>query len=842
MRNYLRHELEAAYDLLEHYQCDVEAIAEYVKHRDFVKLKNRAFPMLVAKLPGDLKGQPGDVLSILSWSVAVECGLLDRQLKRDIKATAERKGSHALVGLSDADSLLFYEKDPTPEAEDAFERYVRARWPMIVFSLDPFVDQQNIADAYSLRRDLQLALAFSFATGKISFSQLYQFNRKIEQDSETIALNRTVTAFSHGDETFGWRFYPRFQNPPPERSNFQVLGNMLIRGGPGRNYQMNNSKLESGMRELTAVIIMPSFLERVRFDVTGNWFPLHDPDEMEVPTSRMIEQGRQVLELRRSLETPEICEHYRSDDLDRLKVRVDQLEAMLPMQTRRVQVPYENALGGFQLFTPGSTALVPEVTGFEGVDTVEEGKATDIMIFGRHFSLHETKVVVGGKVLVPDDAIPATTKSLGSTQVDIVSREVVHLKLPADVRPTLIRNVADNELAKAGKLKPTPYVELFLATPTGLSNRLLIPYKPKDPPSSASAEPSGTIEAGYVLLDDTLKIQGSITPSHPITSQKAAAADSKVTFNQAIVLNQTSTVDPQSGAKQPSAGKELQPVHPGDGTEKAKTFTVTPLSYASWEKIRIMSTQPPASDADTIDVEFRFPVERDVYISVKASDVAYKDGSYLIPADSLTKLAGDFLRKLDAYGKLVGKEGTTEVVSKWVLITPKGPDKPPKATHNSLKVSILLFTEPAPPVPKDPKNTATPTVGSGMKPDGTAAGGGEIDGQTSHRPGAPSTKPDPALARMSHESWAPSPEPATFRSVERLPAPAPATSSVATRPCAVTPKFGQSASPVAQRPPSNPRATRPAATKTQTAAAPLAAPDSTPPPRRSILSRIMGKP
>ena len=79
--------------------------------------------------------------------------------------------------------------------------------------------------------------------------------------------------------------------------------------------------------------------------MTGNWFQLHDPDKMQIPTERMMEQSRKVVELSRALENPEICDQYRPDDLDRLKVRVDQIEAMLPMQTHRVQVPYENAPG-----------------------------------------------------------------------------------------------------------------------------------------------------------------------------------------------------------------------------------------------------------------------------------------------------------------------------------------------------------------------------------------------------------------------------------------------------------------------------------------------------------------
>src|SRR5262249_44875845 len=154
---------------------------------------------------------------------------------------------------------------PYPEqaAEERFEQYVTKRWPIITFALDPVTDEQNIADASSVVRDLQLALAFAFSTGQINFNQLTQYQRRVAVDSEAILLNRTVTAFAHGNDTFGFRFTPRYQNPPLERSNFQALTNQLIKGSQGRNYQLKNSKLEAGQRELTAIVVMPSFLHGV---------------------------------------------------------------------------------------------------------------------------------------------------------------------------------------------------------------------------------------------------------------------------------------------------------------------------------------------------------------------------------------------------------------------------------------------------------------------------------------------------------------------------------------------------------------------------------------------------
>ena len=39
---------------------------------------------------------------------------------------------------------------------------------------------------------------------------------------------------------------------------------------------------------------------------------------------------------------------------------------MLPMQSRVVQLPFDNSASGFDLFSDGATALVPELTGFTG--------------------------------------------------------------------------------------------------------------------------------------------------------------------------------------------------------------------------------------------------------------------------------------------------------------------------------------------------------------------------------------------------------------------------------------------------------------------------------------------
>lgn len=400
-------------------------------------------------------------LGHLCWAVAIEVGLLDARFKRDIARTLDAEGMPVPEPHS---YILFHpclpqQMDPDPRR--IFEQYIKTRWKIITFALDPTTDEQNILDAFSLRRDLQLALSFAFSTGRLSFSQLNSFRRRLEQDAETIALNRTVTASAHGNDVFGWRFQPRYQNPPNQKTNFGVLASTLISGGPGPDYGTRKSKLETGQRELTAVVVIPSFLTRARFLTTGNWFKLTDPEHLVVPTRRMLEQGRQVGDLRGNLGL--ICDshRYRPGDMRQIAAKVEQLEAMLPMQSRVVRLPYDESIAGFDLFVDGAEALVPRLFGYQGAWGITKGKTTSILVSGKNISIQETKVVAGGRPLQADD-------------VDIISRSYLRLRIPGDVDSTDLKVSGPNN---------QKFVEVFLSTPNGISDRLLIPYDDGEKPS-----------------------------------------------------------------------------------------------------------------------------------------------------------------------------------------------------------------------------------------------------------------------------------------------------------------------------------------------------------------------
>lgn len=339
VRTFLRHELEAAYDLMEGRIRDkpelailddvpyMENLADMVFARKFEGPKGarvddiheernefyNLYESFAHRIPGNLRFRP---VGILAWGIAIEATLMNRQLQEHMKQV---KGADGYLAPPEVASMQFYVTNPPPEVVTTFENYVKARWPMITFALEPILAEQNIEDDYSRVRNLQLAIAFALSSGRLTFRQAINFTRQLQYEAQTIALNQTVASFAHGNDTFGWRFSPRYQNPPDE-SNLRTMTNLLIWGGPGPNYGIKNSKMEPGMRELSAVVVMPSFVRGMRLDVSGDWFRLNDPDERKLHTARTVELGRKINEARSALDVACKCGQYRPEDVERLRI------------------------------------------------------------------------------------------------------------------------------------------------------------------------------------------------------------------------------------------------------------------------------------------------------------------------------------------------------------------------------------------------------------------------------------------------------------------------------------------------------------------------------------------
>ncbi len=406
--------------------------------------------------------------------------ILNGQIKSDMKVMAERKG----LVMDEAELLDFDCFNPDDLAKSFFTDYVQAKWPIQVFSLDPAIDQQNEADSLSRRSDLQVALAQSVANGTTELNQALQYARKIEQEFATIGLNRTAVGFNAGATTFGWKFYPRFQTPPPQ-NNPQRIGSLILNGAPSRRYDMAQRRIEPGPRECVALVVAPNFVPSLRMTTTTNWFDLtpnmHHGNE-KISNADMIRLGRQITMARHAFQR--LCDdgHYRPGDIERLQDRITQLENMLPTQTMDIQLPFEGDWYGMELFASDGARLAPKLFMWYGEPaspstvkvkrelgpdlktvkaTYEDGTIRSVFLIGQGFSIAETKVIVGG-VPVPSEF------------VELMSRNILRIQIPTDAASIKIEGEHPREV-----------IDVHVATPNGVSNHLYvdtISEKPKSKP------------------------------------------------------------------------------------------------------------------------------------------------------------------------------------------------------------------------------------------------------------------------------------------------------------------------------------------------------------------------
>ncbi len=150
---------------------------------------------------------------------------------------------------------------------------------------------------------------------------------------------------------------------------------------------------------------------------------------------------------------------YEEGEVDRLLARVDQLGHELSLQSMRVEVPYENTAGGFELFNVGITELAPELVGFYGAPGVNPNGPTTLFLVGDGFSVHDTRVIAGGQ----------------SADFRLISRQLIEATLPSGLQV-----INDGDMREA--------VDVHVASPYGVSAHLLIPLAP-----SAASLPGGQL-------------------------------------------------------------------------------------------------------------------------------------------------------------------------------------------------------------------------------------------------------------------------------------------------------------------------------------------------------------
>lgn len=495
VRSFLDEELQAAYDLLSQAElADVWPelpswnLASLIRMRraaEIEQFRDRFFAMLD-------QPEPLTTTAVLAWGIVVESALLDAQLADDMQRTD--------CGTSlPAEAGPFFGPFPSPQARMAFNHYVQARWPLHVFALDPVVQEQNIEDSYARRRETQIAMAMAFASGRMSAAALARFTRRLETDMATLALNRTAVGFSHGSDTFGWRFYPRVQSPPT-RGAFATFTETLC--GPSADADLGTRQLEPGIRECTAILVMPSFVPAVNFDVRTNWFSLAHPRCTEPSLEEAVACSQMIATLRTSTAggVPLGC-NLPTTAVRPLLRRVEQLDRELPLQTLSSQLPYENTAGGFELFSAGTTALAPELLGWYGAPGIDPDGTTSLFLIGRGFSVHDTSLIAGGR------PVPITLISRDVLRADIPSGVATLPAIPYEPpQPTLAPRSprAVEELPAPDQASATSsitvrcpdplascnrgeVVDLHLATPYGVTSHMLIPVARRLPGASRLA-------------------------------------------------------------------------------------------------------------------------------------------------------------------------------------------------------------------------------------------------------------------------------------------------------------------------------------------------------------------
>lgn len=527
-RKFLGEELKASYEfLVERGRRDpgiwelANGLAEIIHNSDDISLKERQkdFARLIGNgVPGQRSNRTSpyefQVTEDLAWCVLVESALLNKQLIADMRRLAADKNANC-VGANPGDRFYLPSDMLPPETVQSFNQYVKCRWPLKVFALDPVGQDQNVADAFSLRRELQLAASIAVASGQMTVGDFSQFARRIEMDAETIALNRTVTGFAHGDNTFGWRFQPRFQSPDVP-GTLQSMHETLF-GGLSRDSLVKQRRLEPGMRECVAIVVTPGFVPYVTFDTRTNWYRLDRPDRKKFDLRDNVKLSKEIVNLKQAKTACIADQHlYRDGEVYRLMRSVEQLEARLPLQTSYVQMPIEDSKGGFQTIASGTTNLGPELVGFYG-DSGYNTKETSIFLVGDNFSVHDTRVIAGGKrlrtapVTIEETIDDKKVTRVEGKQVYMLSRQILEVVLPEDL-------TSHTHTDGKGKV-----IDVQVATPYGISGVIEVPVV------AAPVTPAETAAAAAVTAAVTKEVATHVAEHHPVayewkTPEKATAS------------------------------------------------------------------------------------------------------------------------------------------------------------------------------------------------------------------------------------------------------------------------------------------------------------------------------
>ena len=223
-RDYLRAGLEAAYRVVAH-RDNRDLLCRTIESglADIIR-RGQTDAILVARTqfyqgldaPGEsrmlisdagveqlVSGAIPTVVRNLAWAVVVEMALLNEQLNDDVHAIRLTRGD---CGCHPTRKFAYYLPMPTSHQDEIFDtefqaaaaefqEYVRCRWPIHIFHVDPVAEDQNVRESSLIQRELAVAAAVGLASGRLNFLQANQFVRAYQEQIDTVALNRTINGF-----------------------------------------------------------------------------------------------------------------------------------------------------------------------------------------------------------------------------------------------------------------------------------------------------------------------------------------------------------------------------------------------------------------------------------------------------------------------------------------------------------------------------------------------------------------------------------------------------------------------------------------------------------------------
>jgi hypothetical protein len=175
-------------------------------------------------------------------------------------------------------------------------------------------------------------------------------------------------------------------------------------------------------------------------------------------------------------------------------------------------LPDEGDLSSSEIFNSDFAHLAPTLLSYSG-EPAKQGVPSSILLEGTGFSTRDTKVIAGGVVV-------------DAANFQLLSRNTLQITIPDKARPRKVKN--------------RTVIEVFVATPNGVSNHMAIKTEPKDEPKFGYTLADGDLEITVTYWPATPPVAGQ--PPQPFYVEGFVKPDAKIK----ITLKGTSGVVPEA--------------------------------------------------------------------------------------------------------------------------------------------------------------------------------------------------------------------------------------------------------------------------------------------------------